>query len=80
MNSQSTIALHASAIDAVIGMFSLFRIVVFRSLEGEGSPMQFSGRADGVIPLPQEGDGALRVSSQAFNTFFCNFCLGSNEA
>lgn len=42
--------------------------------------MQYIAQADGVIPFPQCRDGALRGSIQAFNTLFCNFCLGSNEA
>lgn len=45
-----------------------------------GKAVQYKAPAAGVIPLPWDSDGALRVSIRAFNTLFCNFCLGSNEA
>lgn len=41
---------------------------------------QCEAPAAGVIPLPRGSSGALHVSIQAFNTLFCDFCLGSNEA
>ena len=45
-----------------------------------GEAVQYKAPAAGVIPLPRDSGDALRVSIQAFNTLFCNFCLGSNEA
>lgn len=41
---------------------------------------QCEAPAAGVIPSPPGSSGALRVSIQAFNTLFYDFCLGSNEA
>ncbi|KAI4548083.1 hypothetical protein MG293_000413 [Ovis ammon polii] len=46
--------------------------------KGEGNRLQFSLRAVGVIPLPQNGEGARSVCSHAFNALVCNFCLRGN--
>lgn len=42
--------------------------------------VQFPSESVGVIILPLYSINAAHSSTEALNTLFCDFCLGSNEA